>query len=67
MAVVVKSGDCTLDETAIIRALDQRLAKYKCPKRVLFAASLPRNAMGKVLKNELRETHKGLYALKRTG
>ena len=39
--------------------------KYKLPKRVLFVDHLPRNAMGKVLKNELRERHRDLYAMKR--
>ena len=49
------------DEAAVLRALDGRLAKYKLPKRVLFADELPRNTMGKVQKNVLRERHAGLY------
>ena len=37
----------------------------QAPKRVLFADYLPRNAMGKVLKNEARERYRDLYAMKR--
>ena len=60
-AVVVTRSGAHLDETAILSALAGRLAKYKQPKRVLFAAELPRNAMGKVQKAALRETHKEIY------
>jgi acyl-coenzyme A synthetase/AMP-(fatty) acid ligase len=31
-----------------------RLAAYKCPKQIFFVSELPRNAMGKVVKNELK-------------
>jgi malonyl-CoA/methylmalonyl-CoA synthetase len=41
--------------------LQTRLASYKRPKRVLFVADLPRNAMGKVQKAALREAYKNLY------
>jgi len=61
--VVVKhKGQEALDERAVTKALDQRLAKYKLPKRVIFVDALPRNAMGKVLKNELRKTYESLYS-----
>ena len=61
-AVVVIAKDGAMDERAVIKGIDGRLAKYKLPKRVVFVPSLPRNAMGKVLKNELRETYKDLYS-----
>jgi malonyl-CoA/methylmalonyl-CoA synthetase len=61
-AVVVTTPGAKLDEKAVLGALDGRLAKYKLPKRVLFVPDLPRNTMGKVLKNELRKTYEGLYA-----
>ena len=48
-------------EQAIMSALRERLAGFKLPKRVLFVDALPRNAMGKVQKNLLRERHAGLY------
>ena len=59
-AVVVGRADVP-DEAAILRTLEGRLARFKCPKRVLFVDELPRNTMGKVQKNVLRETHAGLY------
>ncbi|EJW09823.1 Long-chain-fatty-acid--CoA ligase [Rhodovulum sp. PH10] len=61
-AVVVKAPDATVTESEILSALDGRLAKFKLPKRVLFVDELPRNTMGKVQKNVLREQNKDLYA-----
>jgi malonyl-CoA/methylmalonyl-CoA synthetase len=61
-AVVVRKPGATLDPAAIQRALEERLAKFKCPKKVIVVDDLPRNAMGKVQKNVLRETYKDLYA-----
>ena len=66
-AVIVPSKAAALDEKSVLKQLDGKLAKYKLPKRILFVDALPRNTMGKVLKNELRETYMGLYALERTG
>ncbi len=61
-ALIVRSADAgELDEATILRRLRERLAGYKLPKRVLFAAELPRNTMGKVQKQVLREAHAGLY------
>ena len=60
-AVVVTDGKTAIDEAAVMAALDGRLAKFKMPKRVIFVGELPRNAMGKVQKNILRETYKGIY------
>jgi malonyl-CoA/methylmalonyl-CoA synthetase len=61
-AVVVKEKGAPIDEATLIAALQGRLAKFKLPKRVIFVDDLPRNAMGKVQKNLLRETYRGLYA-----
>jgi malonyl-CoA/methylmalonyl-CoA synthetase len=60
-AVVALKPDAVLTEATVIRALKERLAAYKLPKRVLFVDDLPRNAMGKVQKALLRETYKDLY------
>jgi malonyl-CoA/methylmalonyl-CoA synthetase len=60
-AVVVPRKDAGLSEGAIVAALRDRLANYKIPKRVVFVDELPRNAMGKVQKNVLRERYKDLY------
>jgi len=54
-AVVVKRQDANLDEAGIIAHVKSQIANYKVPKRVHFVDDLPRNAMGKVQKNVLRE------------
>jgi len=61
-AIVVKGPGCSIDERAIMKALDNRLAKFKLPKKVIFVDDLPRNAMGKVLKNTLRQRYEGIYS-----
>lgn len=60
-AVVVRTKDATLSEADVHTALEARLARFKLPKRVIFVDDLPRNTMGKVQKNVLRDTYKGLY------
>ncbi len=60
-AIVVAAKGAALDEAAVARAIEGRLARYKAPKRVIFVDELPRNAMGKVQKAALRETYKAEY------
>jgi malonyl-CoA/methylmalonyl-CoA synthetase len=60
-AVVVAEGP--LDEADVIAYLDGKLSKFKQPKRVFFLDALPRNAMGKVQKNLLREVFADSYHL----
>ena len=59
-AIVVPEA-AALVEAVVMARLRETLAGYKCPKRVLFVAELPRNAMGKVQKAQLRETYAHLY------
>jgi malonyl-CoA/methylmalonyl-CoA synthetase len=54
-AVVVPREGGTRDETKVIAYLKARIANFKVPKRVFFIEELPRNTMGKVQKNLLRE------------
>ncbi|KAB1075266.1 malonate--CoA ligase [Methylobacterium planeticum] len=61
VTAIVVAGAGAPDEAAILSHLEGRLARFKLPKRVLFADDLPRNAMGKVQKNLLREAHAQLY------
>ena len=61
-AVVVKSGEAALTEKDVLGRLETRLAKFKLPKQVIFVDDLPRNTMGKVQKNVLRDTYGTLYA-----
>ena len=55
VAVVVSEDG--IDQTRVDRFLGRRLARYKHPKAVIRVDELPRNAMGKVQKNVLRETY----------
>jgi malonyl-CoA/methylmalonyl-CoA synthetase len=61
-AVVVCNKGAGVDEAAVLKALDGRLAKFKMPKRVFVVDELPRNAMGKVQKNILRDRYAMIYA-----
>ncbi|MEP6876691.1 MAG: malonyl-CoA synthase, partial [Burkholderiales bacterium] len=61
IAVVVAKPGGTLDADAIVARLKGDIANFKVPKQVYVVPDLPRNAMGKVQKNLLRERHKGLF------
>ncbi|MBR0748257.1 malonyl-CoA synthase [Bradyrhizobium japonicum] len=63
-AVLVCNKGADVTEAAVLKALDGRLAKFKMPKRVFVVDELPRNTMGKVQKNVLRDTYKDIYAKK---
>ena len=58
IAVIAGSGD----EAAVIAAAREKLAAFKVPKRVFFVDDLPRNAMGKVQKNLLRDAYKDAFS-----
>jgi len=60
-AVVVCNKGAGVSEASVLKALDGRLAKFKMPKRVFVVDELPRNAMGKVQKNILRDTYSDIY------
>ena len=62
VAVVVARAGMAPDAVALIDELKGRIANFKVPKRVFIVDELPRNAMGKVQKNLLREQHKTLFA-----
>ncbi len=57
MAVVVPKPGASLDEAAMIAELKARIANFKVPKRIHVVSELPRNTMGKVQKNVLRQTY----------
>ncbi|MCY4361915.1 MAG: AMP-binding protein [Gammaproteobacteria bacterium] len=58
VAVLVADPDCRLDEAGIVAGLKTQLAGFKVPRQICFVEELPRNTMGKVQKNKLRETWK---------
>ena len=61
-AVVTRTEDGNgLNDEAVIARAKAELANYKVPKRVFFVAALPRNSMGKVQKNLLRERYKDAF------
>ena len=60
-AVITLKSGASADENVLIEQLRDRLAAYKVPKRILIVDDLPRNTMGKVQKNRLRETYQRLY------
>ena len=53
-AIVVISDD-EVDEQAIISCCEEKLSRYKLPRKVIFVESIPRNPSGKILKRVLRE------------
>ena len=62
VAVVVADGSSELTEQSVVEALKDRLARFKQPKRVYIVDELPRNTMGKVQKNVLRDVYKDACA-----
>ena len=62
VAVVVARDGAMLAPDTLIATLKQRIANFKVPKALFVVAELPRNTMGKVQKNLLRERHASLFA-----
>ncbi len=62
VAVVVARKGVVLDPQAILAALENQLAKFKRPRHIAVVDALPRNAMGKVQKAELRRVYAVLFA-----
>ena len=61
VAVVIAKAGVSLKPEAIIAAMKSKLANFKIPKQCFVVAELPRNTVGKVQKNLLREQHKSLF------
>ncbi len=54
VAVVEPAAGAALDESTLVEHCATSLARYKVPERIVFVDALPRNAMGKVVKREIR-------------
>jgi len=65
-AVVVPRRGATLEEAALLHAVRPLIANYKVPKRIFVVEALPRNVMGKVQKNLLREQYADTFAAAKT-
>ncbi len=62
VAVVIARPGAMVQPEAVIADLKSKLANFKIPKRCFVVAELPRNSMGKVQKNLLRDQYKTLFA-----
>jgi len=62
VAALVLHDGASVTEKDVLRALEGRLASYKRPKKIVFLPELPRNTMGKVQKNVLRDEFADLFA-----
>ncbi len=65
LAVIVPRRDArpgvgALDPKQINAFCREHLADYKCPRHVVFVDELPKNAMAKILKHDLRQRYRGL-------
>ena len=61
VAVVIAKPEATVSGDAVIAALKSQLANFKIPKKCFVVDTLPRNTMGKVQKNLLRDQYKLLF------
>ncbi len=65
VAVVVPRGGAVLDPDAILAGISGQIARFKQPRRIEIVTALPRNAMGKVQKAQLRERYADAFAHRR--
>ena len=61
VAVVIAKPGAAPNADAIVQSLKANLANFKIPKRCFVLPELPRNAMGKVQKNLLRQQYQNLF------
>jgi malonyl-CoA/methylmalonyl-CoA synthetase len=61
VAVVIAKSGATVSPQSVIAGLKSQLANFKIPKQCFVVPELPRNTMGKVQKNVLREQYKDLF------
>ena len=61
VAIVALNEGGKNTEESILNSISANLARFKQPKRILLVKELPRNTMGKVQKNALREEYKNLF------
>ena len=62
VAILIIEEKSTLKQSDVIDHVSSQLVNYKRPKHVAFLTSLPRNSMGKVQKNILREQYNSLFS-----
>ncbi len=62
VAVIVSDREAGITEEQVYETLSGQIARFKQPKKTVFVEALPRNSMGKVQKNVLRDQYKDLLA-----
>ena len=62
VAVLVEKNNETIDSDGIAKALSATIAKFKQPKKYVVVSELPRNAMGKVQKNVMRDSYATIFS-----
>ncbi|NNK67897.1 MAG: malonyl-CoA synthase [Rhodobacteraceae bacterium] len=63
LGLIVPAPGARPDLEAIGQSVAASLARFKHPRKLVLLDELPRNTMGKVQKNVLRETYKDIFAL----
>lgn len=61
VAVIVAQDGVEISAKDVSNMIKDNLARFKQPKSIEFVQALPRNAMGKVQKNVLREAYDGVF------
>jgi len=61
VAIIVLKPGGSVSKDQVFAGLSEKLARFKQPKKIIFERELPRNTMGKVQKNALRERHADLF------
>jgi malonyl-CoA/methylmalonyl-CoA synthetase len=61
LALVVPEPGSAADSATLAKAIAPRLARFKQPREILVIDALPRNTMGKVQKNVLRDSYGGMF------
>jgi acyl-CoA synthetase (AMP-forming)/AMP-acid ligase II len=62
LAFIIPAAAAEVDESGVLRHCREHLASYKCPHRLVVVPELPKNALGKVLKDNLREQARACYS-----
>ncbi|KAG1647274.1 Malonate--CoA ligase [Nymphon striatum] len=62
VAVLARAKNSEPDIDAILATLSTQLARFKCPRKIFVVDALPRNTMGKVQKNVMRDTYADAFA-----
>ena len=61
LALIVSESGISLNQDSIMDSLQNRIARFKHPKQIISIDELPRNSMGKVQKNVLRESYLEIF------